>query len=337
MKLSWLLAAVTAEDLTERLGFNPALIVNTPPGTVESVAKYLQPGVLYQFASQLKSNPPSRLHKPGKQVPLTKKELMDSFEMGYLSFCPGKRVVDFDCICSKEYTDVVEVEDPITQASVIIAAFPKRRTIAVSYSFTRSVRNWLTNVDAILVQMENAPEGVKLHLGFYKHYLSIHNQTMAAVSNLLQTKYKGYDIFASGYSLGACIAVVAAPFWHEFKKTHDTKVQIVSYSGPRTGNLASKLYFESLSVPITRYSNQDDIVTMLPPRSLDYVHTGVEVYEYATQIPNKTNIVACSQDYDEDPNCQWRERYRPTILRHPFPFNAMVPLPPFCNAPPKST
>ncbi|KAJ9058398.1 hypothetical protein DSO57_1012638 [Entomophthora muscae] len=331
MKLTPLLALAVVADLNDRLGFDPGMVLTLPPGTAEAVGRYLNSEVLTEFVGQVKNNPPVRLHPPGTLVPASKKELLESFEMAYMSFCPAKRVVDFECICSTDYTDVTDINDRVSQSTVIIAVFPKKRTISVSYAFTHSARNWLTNIDAAAIQLPNAPKGVKVHFGFYTHYMSTHNETMAVVTNLVETKYKDFDILAAGYSLGASIAILSAPAWYEFKKTHNNTVRILSYSGARVGNLASKLYFESLGIPITRYTNQDDIVTMLPPRSLDYVHTGVEVYEYATQTHNKTAFVTCSQEYDEDPDCQWRERYHPTISRHLFPFNSFVPLPPYCN------
>ncbi|KAJ9058403.1 hypothetical protein DSO57_1012643 [Entomophthora muscae] len=327
---SFVVAAALADKITQRLGFNPGNFITIPPGTAEAVERYLTPDGFTEFASQVKRNPPVKLQRPGTQKAVSLKVLLDSFEMAYLSFCPSKRVVDFECICSREYTDVIEIDEPISQASVIVAAFPRKRTIAVSYAFTRSFRNWLTDLDAVAIQMPGAPKGVKVHNGIYHHYMAIHNETMAAVSKLLKTKYKGYQVFASGYSLGASVAVISAPFWHEFKKTHNTHVYIIGYSGPRTGNLASKLYLESFSVPITRYTNQNDAVPMLPPRSLDYSHAGVEIYEYATSH-NTTAFVTCRQDYDEDPNCQWREHMHPSVLRHLFPSNKFIPLPPFCS------
>ncbi|KAJ9058402.1 hypothetical protein DSO57_1012642 [Entomophthora muscae] len=331
MKLFSLFAVtVFADQFTQRLGFDPGMFLTIPPGSAEAVTRYFTPEVFANFSAQLKANPPVRLRKPGNQVPVTRAMLKEYFEMTYLTFCPGKMVIDFDCICSKEYTDIIEINNPISQASVIVVAFPRKRTIAVSYAFTRSFRNWLTDLDAAAIQMPGAPEGVKVHYGLYSHYMSVHNETMAVVSKLIKTKYKGYQIFASGYSLGASVAVLSAPFWHEFKQTHDAHVFIISYAGPRVGNLALKLYFESLSVPISRYTNQNDVVSMLPPRGLDYSHPGVEIYEYATSH-NTTTFVTCSQEYDEDPNCQWRERYHPSALRHIFPSNSFVPLPPYCS------
>ncbi|KAJ9058406.1 hypothetical protein DSO57_1012647 [Entomophthora muscae] len=156
---------------------------------------------------------------------------------------------------------------------------------------------------------------------------------MERVAVLLETKCRGCRVLASGYSLGASVAVVSAPYWHEFKQTHDVRVDVIAYSGPRTGNLAAKLYFESLSVPITRYTNQNDFVSMLPPRELDYVHAGVEIYEHASSDPIKTILRTCHQEYDEDPNCQWREVNLPSPIRHVFPLNQFVPLPPYCNSP----
>ncbi|KAJ9050888.1 hypothetical protein DSO57_1009998 [Entomophthora muscae] len=318
--------------IEEALGFDPSILL-IPDKTANDLTRYFDPKVITSVIGQIKRNPPQRLATPGTQVPVSSQDMIDSFEMAYMSLCPSRHILAFQCICRRDYTTVEVVNNKRLQASAIIAVFPKRRTITVSYKFTKSIRNWVTNFDFQTVQMPHAPDGVKVHRGMYRHYLSIHNQTMNRVSLLLATKCQGCRIMATGYSLGASIAVISAPGWHEFKQTHDVRVDVIAYSGPRTGNLAAKLYFESLSVPITRYTNQNDFISMLPPRSFGYVHAGVEIYEHASSNSMKTVLRTCHQDYDEDPNCQWRETRIPSAIRHAFPLNQFVPLPPYCNSP----
>ncbi|KAJ9059247.1 hypothetical protein DSO57_1004559 [Entomophthora muscae] len=59
-----------------------------------------------------------------------------------------------------------------------------------------------------------------------------------------------------------------------------------------------------LKVPVTWYSNHNDIISHILLRSFGYTHAGVEVDEYSASS-GTSKLRICSQSFDEDPTCAW--------------------------------
>ncbi|KAJ9058393.1 hypothetical protein DSO57_1012633 [Entomophthora muscae] len=152
---------------------------------------------------------------------------------------------------------------------------------------------------------------------------------MHKVAKLVKAK-EVKSIFVTGYSLGGSLAILSTPFWAHFKKEHIIPVYIMGFSGARIGNLEAKLHFESLGIPINRYTNRDDIVPQIPPRSLGYTHIGLEIHERSRNIIG-SELIVCSQEYDEDPDCAWGEPSFRNPIPHLAPFNHPMVVPPYCG------
>ncbi|KAJ9059242.1 hypothetical protein DSO57_1004554 [Entomophthora muscae] len=101
-------------------------------------------------------------------------------------------------------------------------------------------------------------------------------------------------------------------------------IESYSYSSPRVGNEEFAKYVAASNIPAIRYTNNDDVVPHLPPRSLDYVHAGLE-YHFAEGTTKQ-----CSQDYDEDPDCAIKYNSPLSFRMHYFPDGKLLPFPPYC-------
>ncbi|KAJ9058388.1 hypothetical protein DSO57_1012628 [Entomophthora muscae] len=273
--------------------------------------------------------PPVKLTNPTTFEPLDYELLVKGLEFSYLSMCSKVDLIRKACICDKEYDSVEYINSVEYQSDSVVAYHKETAQMIVSYKYTSSLRNWLTNLDYIMTNMTDAPEGTKVHRGMYLHYMSVHNETMAKAANILATR-DVKKIFVTGYSLGGSIAIISTPFWAKFKATHNVPVTVASYSGARPGNIQAKNYFESLGINIIHYSNKNDAVVNLPPRFAGYVHVGLEIHERKV-TSSKTELVVCSQEFDEDPNCAFGNTDMKSMAVHIMPFNNVLPLPPFCS------
>lgn len=283
--------------------------------------------------------PPNQFHYSLWPPAVSSNQLVDNFELAYFSLCPSDKILSFECICDNEYSDVNVIEDKELAAASIVAAHHQSKQLVVSYRFTMGMRNWITNFDFPLVPMSRGPSGVpenvRVSRGVYQHYLALHNQTMYQMQQLVnREEYRDYSILVTGYSLGASVAAVSVPFWYEFINSQPyrerIKIQIIPYSGARVGDINFLNYVRQLDIPITRYSNNNDIVSLLPSRAKGFVHIGAELHE-RTLPDGSSQFITCDTTYDEDPNCTLQFNERPSAIRHAFPLNKLVPLPPYCN------
>lgn len=261
-------------------------------------------------------------------VPLLQKHFMDAA----ISYCSDRRVLGIPCICDTMYREIDIVANKTLKSVVVVAVNQKTRQIVVSYRPTVTWQNWKDNGDYTQIQMPNAPLGAHVHRGFFRYYNSTVPRADAAVRRLLaDTRYRGYPLHVTGYSLGAAIAIVSLPGWAGLLDSlGDARaLEVVAYAGPRPGNAAFAEYLASFRLPITRYTNRNDIVSHLGPRSLGFVHVGHEIHEKEAE-GGKSIYINCDDHFDEDPSCSYGTEGSYSAKRHMLPFNRFVPLPPFC-------
>ncbi|KAI9290728.1 alpha/beta-hydrolase [Neoconidiobolus thromboides FSU 785] len=183
-----------------------------------------------------------------------------------------------------------------------------------------------------MVDLPTAKEGVKVHHGFYSNYLSSYFPVRNAVIELLDNPiYKNFTLHITGYSLGASTATISLPDWVSLLKSRydHRKIEAYAYASPRPGNEGFAQYIADLNVPITRYSNRNDVVPQLGPRSGGFVHAAPEIHERYIGF-GRTELIECSQEYDEDPNCGYKENFPVSLAMHLAPLNGLIPLPPYC-------
>ncbi|KAJ9082190.1 hypothetical protein DSO57_1006635 [Entomophthora muscae] len=279
---------------------------------------------------QFKTKPPFKVAKPTTFPPLSLDIMRQGLEWSYLSMCSKRDIFELRCLCDRDYSDTAFMyNDQFKAASAVIYVKALQQAV-VSFKYTSKNRNWLTNFDFALAQMEGAPEGVMVHQGMLEYYLSLHKETMIALENLIKKK-PVKNVMVTGYSLGGSIASISVPYFADFKrKNNDIPISVLSYAGTRVGNFKAKIYYESLGIPIYRYTNRNDLVPQLPPRYANYSHAGLEIHERATEKKGFTELVVCGQDYDEDPNCSWGEKGY-SVKLHLEPFNNWLPMPPYCG------
>lgn len=268
--------------------------------------------------------PAHALDKPRGLAHADGDELLLGLRKAFISVCPVEAILGMKCVCSRKYKDVTIVKGRAADSLALIAAEPATRQIIVSYRPTITLKNWITDADYKLVQLPGAPKGVMVHEGFLGYFADIQPAALKAAKKLLHDdRFLGYRLHVTGYSLGAAVAIISAHSWDTFlgENNFHHPLEVFSYSGPRPGNELFAKYVANL--PITRYTNHNDVVPHLPPRSLGFTHAGFEFH-------NSGQLTPCSTAYDEDPKCALQYKFPLSFSRHYFPDGKPIPTPPYC-------
>jgi triacylglycerol lipase len=149
---------------------------------------------------------------------------------------------------------------------------PTNRTAFVSFRGTSDVGEWVADLDA--VPGDYLPIGGygQVHAGFQ----DVYELVRTAIAADLATATAGCDeILITGHSLGAALAVLAAPDIFRNMPPNTIEPRLITFAGPRVGlsDFASK--FNADIESCFRVVNFLDIVPYLPPAP--YVHVGAQI------------------------------------------------------------
>ncbi|KAJ9089212.1 hypothetical protein DSO57_1015349 [Entomophthora muscae] len=268
---------------------------------------------------------------PGRIPAASADDVKKYFTNANIPTCPEEKIGGRDCICKETYSNVQYIEDKASRTLVVVAINRKYNQIVVAYRITDNIQNWIDNLVIQFTDVADMPEGVRVFRGVYTDFMSSYYRVKDAVEALLDdARFKNHTLFVTGYSLGGGLAQISTPSWHNLLKARNDRrrMEVVSYLNPRVGNRAFAEYLESFNIPITHFSQENDLVSHLPGRKQGYVHAGVEMY--GAKINGKFIIRQCSQAYDEDPTCVLSTFYKKSALAHAIPLGKFVPLPPYC-------
>jgi len=125
----------------------------------------------------------------------------------------------------------------------------------VAFRGTDDLHDLLTDLDAGLVPARDSGGHGRVHRGF--------QAALELVWSEVADRISGREVFFAGHSLGAALATLAG-------SRHPRTRAVYTYGSPRVGDAA---FGDSLSAPIYRIVNNNDVVTRLPP-PLGYRHVG---------------------------------------------------------------
>jgi predicted lipase len=159
-----------------------------------------------------------------------------------------------------------------------VATDPSRSLIVLSFRGTDSIRNWITNLQAELVDTPICG-GCKVHDGFNKAWSERRDAVITAI-NSAKAANPSYAVVVAGHSLGGAVATIAASYLRSIGINCD----IYTYGSPRVGNQNFANYVSSTPQGSTsRITHQNDPVPHLPPGGnvawfTNYYHTSPEYY-----------------------------------------------------------
>jgi len=169
-----------------------------------------------------------------------------AFELLYMSasaFCPESAIEQWNCEpCQLAPAlapgSIVYLSNATTNATGFVGKGASG-TVYVSYRGSDNLENWLQDFDFAQLPWPMCA-GCMVHEGFYLDYLSTAEGLMAQLDTL-----QGTAVLATGHSLGAAIAQVAA--W-EMAAAGFPLAGLIDFGQPRTGNGAYAAGFRSMVV-----------------------------------------------------------------------------------------
>ena len=149
-----------------------------------------------------------------------------------------------------------------TDSQVILCAFRGTES--------DQVEDWITDAR---IKLTPGPLGSKCHRGF-KNAL---NHVWPELRDLLEDfQNASQNIWFTGHSLGGALAMLAAASRLDEEKP---VAGLYTFGQPRVGDRGFAIRFDALLGDSTfRFVNQQDIVTRVPPRVLNYKHAGTACY-----------------------------------------------------------
>jgi triacylglycerol lipase len=175
----------------------------------------------------------------------------------------------------------------------LIGRNPASRTAFLSFRGTSDIQEWVANIDAIPDDYRPIGGFGQVHSGFQDVYELV-GQNIAAN---LATATAGCDqILITGHSLGAALAVLAAPDVARNMPPNTIEPRVVTFAGPRVGLTDFAGSFNAAIESCFRVVNFLDLVPYLPPTP--YVHVGAQINVDsggAVQVGWRHSLVAYQQ------------------------------------------
>ncbi|CAO2655556.1 Nn.00g043590.m01.CDS01 [Neocucurbitaria sp. VM-36] len=154
-----------------------------------------------------------------------------------------------------------------------VATDTTNKLIVLSFRGSRSVRNWLTNLNFPVIPTTLCTE-CAASIGFWSSWLEAQSNVLSAISKA-RAQYPSYKIVATGHSLGGALASLAAGTL----RSQGITVDLYTYGAPKVGLEGISQYLSSTSKGQTfRVTHKADPVPKLPPALLGYRHISPEYY-----------------------------------------------------------
>ena len=147
-----------------------------------------------------------------------------------------------------------------------------RRMAFVSFRGTSDAADWLADLDAVPANYRPLSGFGQVHAGFQDVYQLVRESIAAS---LAAASTKCNQILVTGHSLGAALAVLAAPDIFKNMPPNTIEPQLITFAGPRVGLSDFAAAFNAAVESCFRIVNFLDIVPHVPPAP--YVHVGTEI------------------------------------------------------------
>ncbi|KAF2830833.1 alpha/beta-hydrolase [Ophiobolus disseminans] len=154
-----------------------------------------------------------------------------------------------------------------------VATDTTNKLIVLSFRGSRSVRNWLTNLNFPVLATSICPTCLA-STGFWGSWLEAQTNVLAAI-NKARAQYPDYKVVATGHSLGGALASLATGVL----RNQGVNVDLYTYGAPKIGLESISQFLSRTDKGQTyRVTHKADPVPKLPPALLGYRHISPEYY-----------------------------------------------------------
>ncbi|WP_428340081.1 lipase family protein [Mycobacterium sp.] len=149
------------------------------------------------------------------------------------------------------------------------------RTAFLSFRGTSDAAEWVADIDALPEDYRPINGFGQVHSGFQAVYEVVRDNIAA---NLAIATAGCDQIVITGHSLGAALAVLAAPDVARKMPPNPIEPRLITFAGPKVGLGDFAAAFNALIESCYRVVNSLDIVPFLPPTPpTAYVHVGAQI------------------------------------------------------------
>ncbi|USP81896.1 uncharacterized protein yc1106_09170 [Curvularia clavata] len=161
----------------------------------------------------------------------------------------------------------------LSDVTGFVATDTTNKLIVISFRGSRSVRNWLTNVQFPVIPTTIC-NNCSASTGFWNSWLEAQSNVIAAVTKGKQ-QFPDFKVVATGHSLGGALAGLAAGVL----RSQGMTVDLYTYGAPKIGLDNISNYLTQTNRGATyRVTHKNDPVPKLPPALLGYRHYSPEYY-----------------------------------------------------------
>lgn len=164
------------------------------------------------------------------------------------------------------------------ETQLFIAANARFIVIAFRGTEPTNIKDWMTDAD---IEKCAGPFNSQVHSGFDRALNYVWDEMM---NTLLAFQDKGQSLWIAGHSLGGALATLTTAYLRDAgRRPNDPKDKPVNgtytFGSPRVGDrdFERALNQDSLA-RMFRFVNNNDLVTRVPPRELNYSHVGKLLY-----------------------------------------------------------
>lgn len=149
---------------------------------------------------------------------------------------------------------------------------PASRTAFLSFRGTADLAGWVADINAFRQDYRPISGFGQVHTGFQDVYELVRDGIAADLADATS----GCDqILITGHSLGAALAVLAAPDIAEAMPPNTIEPRLITFAGPKAGSADFAASFNAVIESCYRVVNFLDIVPYLPPGA--YAHVGSQI------------------------------------------------------------
>ncbi|KAI6356767.1 hypothetical protein MCOR25_007862 [Pyricularia grisea] len=150
-----------------------------------------------------------------------------------------------------------------------------RAGIIMSFMGSKSWQSFLTDLDFTGSDSPEICSGCEVHYGIKLTYDIIESQLMTALASA-RAQWPSYQIVATGHSMGAGVATVAAA---RLRNRLNVVIHLYTYGSPRVGNDAFATFVTNQNMGKNyRITHYDDVVAALPPSWAGFAHVSPEYW-----------------------------------------------------------
>ncbi|CDM29794.1 hypothetical protein DTO013E5_6152 [Penicillium roqueforti] len=190
---------------------------------------------------------------------------------------------------SADTTTLYEFDETSSYGDVagFLAVDKTNKLLVVSFRGSRTLSNWIANINFGFTDASSICSGCEAHGGFLEAWEAVAADLTSKIKAAKAT-YSGYTLVVTGHSYGGALATLGGIVL----RNGGYEPSVYTYGQPRVGNKALAQYITDQG-SLWRVTHTDDLVPKVPPATVGFSHASPEYW-----ITSGDNTTVTSSDID---------------------------------------